>query len=338
MIHTLAASISMSNLSYIIAGIVIVFFAAAFIGIAVLYFNSRKKNILNNLEDDVIESEAKDDYKRFAKRKKQQESITDYYDRKKRFTKRISDINTVIAVNLYLIVVTCVGFAFLVSSRNQLVWFLNETSLIIETNSMATAYSGNTYLLDENGKVNEDDRIKQYTLITISKDQEYVNNIKPFDIVAFKMKSTNDNYITVIHRLINVSYDENNNPLYTFRGDANPSSMAGEINVSKDMIVGVFKTDGYQGAKNLPLGYIIGYLRSSIGLIVVVTAFFLVIIYTALFDRILEVYNTKYNLVLIYKCVAYDIEYAKDSSYVKIDSTYDFSYINVLGQDNLISD
>lgn len=335
MVNTLAASISMTNLSYIIAGIVIAFFAAAFIGIAVLYFNSKKRNIDNHLEDVEIEEEAKQDYKSFAKRKKTTESIVDYYEKKKRFTKRISDINTVIAVNIYLIVLTCVGFAFLVSSQNQLFWFLNETSLIVETNSMATAYSGNTYLLDENGNLNEDDRIKQYTLITISKDQNYVNNIKPFDVVAFKMKSTNDNYLTVIHRLINVDYDEHNEPLYTFRGDANPSSMAGEIKVKKNMIVGVFQTNGYQGKKNVPLGYIVGYLRSSIGMIVVITAFFLLIIYTALFDRILEVYNARYNLVLIYRCVAYDIEHAEDSSYVNIDSTYDFSYINVLNQKNL---
>lgn len=69
MVNTLAASIIMTNLSYIIAGIVIAFFAAAFIGIAVLYFNSRKRNIDNHLEDVEIEEEVKQDYKSFAKRK-----------------------------------------------------------------------------------------------------------------------------------------------------------------------------------------------------------------------------------------------------------------------------
>ena len=212
-------------------------------------------------------------------------------------------------------------------------WMGGDKKVVYEITRPSTGYE--VSLLDENGNLNEDDRIKQYTLITISKDQNYVNNIKPFDVVAFKMKSTNDNYLTVIHRLINVDYDEHNEPLYTFRGDANPSSMAGEIKVKKNMIVGVFQTNGYQGKKNVPLGYIVGYLRSSIGMIVVITAFFLLIIYTALFDRILEVYNARYNLVLIYRCVAYDIEHAEDSSYVNIDSTYDFSYINVLNQENL---
>ena len=122
MVNTLAASIIMTNLSYIIAGIVIAFFAAAFIGIAVLYFNSRKRNIDNHLEDVEIEEEAKQDYKSFAKRKKSTESIVDYYEKKKRFTKRISDINTVIAVNIYLIVFKSISSCISNDLCNELIY------------------------------------------------------------------------------------------------------------------------------------------------------------------------------------------------------------------------
>ena len=65
----------------------------------------------------------------------------------------------------------------------------------------------------------------------------------------------------IVHRVYSIG-EKDGHKLFTFRGDANPASMSGEINVTSDRIVGVF--DGYQ---NQVLGSIVIYIQSGTGLI-----------------------------------------------------------------------
>ena len=115
------------------------------------------------------------------------------------------------------------------------------------------------------------------------------------------LSSDNKTYITIVHRLIEVTYDGEGNPLYTFRGDANPKSMSGEFQISKDKIIGVYETDGYKGTKNLALGYAICYLQSNIGIIILVITFMLLLIYSILVEKLFVIYDQRYNELLVIK-------------------------------------
>mgnify|MGYP006874323095 CR=1 FL=1 len=168
--------------------------------------------------------------------------------------------------------------------------------MIIQTDSMETAYKGNTYLADD---FYGNERIEKRSFITITREQKYIDAIKPFDIVAFKMLlSDNKTYLTIVHRLIEVTRDSNNEPLYTFRGDGNRSSMPGEFQIKKEMICGVYITDGFHGAYNVSFGYLMSYLQSSVGLIFVFIGFLLVFLYVVMEDRLSLPYKKRFEMIL----------------------------------------
>ena len=295
------SKLNISDYVYIVGIVVILLFAIAFITLAIFFFNAKKKNITHSLEDEDIKLEIEEDLKKIAKKNKSNEDIIAYYRKKQKKDKLFGKIGASIVTMLYIAVVALIGFSVSVKKNNQQMWFGNTAMLIIETDSMSQVYKGNTYLTNDN-KLGEENRIAQYSFITITKDRKYIDNIKPFDVVAFKMLSSdNKTYLTVVHRLIEVTYDLDGNPLYTFRGDANPKSMAGEFQISKDMIVGVYETDGYKGAKNLALGYTICYLQSNIGIIILVITFMLLLIYSILVEKLFVIYDQRYNELLIVK-------------------------------------
>ena len=295
------SKLNISDYVYIVGIVVILLFAIAFITLAIFFFNAKKKNITHSLEDEDIKLEIEEDLKKIAKKNKSNEDIIAYYRKKQKKDKLFGKIGASIVTMLYIAVVALIGFSVSVKKNNQQMWFGNTAMLIIETDSMSQVYKGNTYLTNDN-KLSEENRIAQYSFITITKDRKYIDNIKPFDVVAFKMLSSdNKTYLTVVHRLIEVTYDLDGNPLYTFRGDGNPKSMAGEFQISKDMIVGVYETDGYKGAKNLALGYTICYLQSNIGIIILVITFMLLLIYSILVEKLFVIYNQRYNELLIVK-------------------------------------
>lgn len=299
MYFTSFSKLNVSDYVYIIGLVVILLFATAFITLAIFFFNSKKKVISHNLEDEEIQQEVDRDVQKLIKKNKTNENIITYYKKKQKRSKIFGKIWSGIIAFIYIAVVGLIGFSVVVKKNNQQMWFGNTAMLVIQTDSMATVYKGNTYLDDE-GKTGDADRIAQYSFITITKEEKYLDNIKPFDVVAFKMLSSdNKTYITIVHRLIDVTYDSEGNPLYTFRGDANPRSMSGEYQIKKDMIVGVYETDGYKGTKNLPLGYAISYFQSNIGMIILVIAFMLMLIYSILVEKLFFVYNQRYNELLV---------------------------------------
>ena len=313
------SKLNISDYVYIVGIVVILLFATAFITLAIFFFNSKKKNIIHSLEDEEIQSEVDHDVEKLIKKNKTNESIIERYKKKQKRSKMRGKIGASVIALIYVVVVILIGFSVSVKRNNQQMWFGNTAMLVIETDSMSQAYKGNTYLQDD-GKMGDENRIAQYSFITITKEQKYIDNIKPFDVVAFKMLSSdNKTYITIVHRLIEVTYDSEGNHLYTFRGDANVKSMAGEFQIKKDMIVGVYETDGYKGAKNLPLGYAICYFQSNIGIIILVIAFMLMLIYSILAEKLFFIYDTRYNELLLIKLNQVEEEIKVEEAQTTID-------------------
>lgn len=268
----------LSTLVLIVSAISLVCFAIVYICIFSFYYFNRKKCIENRLEDnEVIKILDKDVEKYDKKKNKKLSFIETYYKRKKR--KKVGNIISNSIVGIFL--VALIGFfvwATVMKSNDQITYFGDKTYLVVQTSSMASINDNNKYLkdgsIDSKDKMNT--RISQYAFIGIDKFKSE-DQIKVYDIVAFRM----DDKI-IVHRVYSISIEEKDgHKLFTFRGDANPASMSGEINVTSDRIVGVF--DGYQ---NQVLGSIVIYIQSGTGLISVFAIAIVLMVYIFYYDRI----------------------------------------------------
>ena len=267
----------LSTLVLIVSAISLVCFAIVYICIFSFYYFNRKKCIENKLEDnEVIKILDKDVEKYDKKKNKKLSFIETYYKRKKR--KEVGNIISNSIVGIFL--VALIGFfvwATVMKSNDQTTYFGDKTYLVVQTSSMASVNDSNKYLKD--GSIDSKDRmntrISQYAFIGIDKFKSE-DQIKVYDIVAFRM----DDKI-IVHRVYSIGEEKDGHKLFTFRGDANPASMSGEINVTSDRIVGVF--DGYQ---NQVLGSIVIYIQSGTGLISVFAIAIVLMVYIFYYDRI----------------------------------------------------
>lgn len=267
----------LSTLVLIVSAISLVCFAIVYICIFSFYYFNRKKCIENKLEDnEVIKILDKDVEKYDKKKNKKLSFIETYYKRKKR--KQVGNIISNSIVGIFL--VALIGFfvwATVMKSNDQTTYFGDKTYLVVQTSSMASVNENNKYLKD--GSIDSKDRmntrISQYAFIGIDKFKSE-DQIKVYDIVAFRM----DDKI-IVHRVYSIGEEKDGHKLFTFRGDANPASMSGEINVTSDRIVGVF--DGYQ---NQILGSIVIYIQSGTGLISVFAIAIVLMVYIFYYDRI----------------------------------------------------
>lgn len=267
----------LSTLVLIVSAISLVCFAIVYICIFSFYYFNRKKCIENKLEDnEVIKILDKDVEKYDKKKNKKLSFIETYYKRKKR--KKVGNIISNSIVGIFL--VALIGFfvwATVMKSNDQTTYFGDKTYLVVQTSSMASINESNKYLKD--GSIDSKDRmntrISQYAFIGIDKFKSE-DQIKVYDIVAFRM----DDKI-IVHRVYSIGEEKDGHKLFTFRGDANPASMSGEINVTSDRIVGVF--DGYQ---NQVLGSIVIYIQSGTGLISVFAIAIVLMVYIFYYDRI----------------------------------------------------
>lgn len=267
----------LSTLVLIVSAISLVCFAIVYICIFSFYYFNRKKCIENKLEDnEVIKILDKDVEKYDKKKNKKLSFIETYYKRKKR--KQVGNIISNSIVGIFL--VALIGFfvwATVMKSNDQTTYFGDKTYLVVQTSSMASVNENNKYLKD--GSIDSKDRmntrISQYAFIGIDKFKSE-DQIKVYDIVAFRM----DDKI-IVHRVYSIGEEKDGHKLFTFRGDANPGSMSGEINVTSDRIIGVF--DGYQ---NQVLGSIVIYIQSGTGLISVFAIAIVLMVYIFYYDRI----------------------------------------------------
>lgn len=267
----------LSTLVLIVSAISLVCFAIVYICIFSFYYFNRKKCIENKLEDNEVIKILDKDVEKYDKKKNKKLSFIDtYYKRKKR--KKVGNIISNSIVGIFL--VALIGFfvwATVMKSNDQTTYFGDKTYLVIQTSSMASINENNKYLKD--GSIDSKDRmntrISQYAFIGIDKFKSE-DQIKVYDIVAFRM----DDKI-IVHRVYSIGEEKDGHKLFTFRGDANPASMSGEINVTSDRIVGVF--DGYQ---NQVLGSIVIYIQSGTGLISVFAIAIVLMVYIFYYDRI----------------------------------------------------
>lgn len=280
------------DIVYIVCITVVILFGVAFIAISALYFNSKKKLYVNLVEDPRVRLDVKKDLKSLRKKYGEPENIVKGLEKRQKREKKASNTLSGILVGLYVILLGLVGFSMGVQQTGGQLFVGENALLVIKTESMSEVYSGNESYLRENGVLDSENRIEQYDLICLKKI-ESEESISPFKVYAFKMESKEEGKsVTIVHRLIDVNVVEGDNR-YTFRGDANNSSMVGEINVPFEDIVGE-----WTGYKNLALGMFIVYLQSGIGIVTLLTAFLLLIIYSFLYTKSAEQYEVRYRALL----------------------------------------
>lgn len=278
---------SVTIMANVVGIIVVIFVATAFITLAMFYFKAQKKLMAHGLEDDSIRSDVRAALEKSGDKYSTFSQAQAYFNRQKKQDALIQRITGIACVALCVIVVGFLVFSGAVGG-NRHIWLGDKAVLTIQTESMASVHQNNTYLSDS------DQRIEQYALITISKKQEYIDNIQVGDIVAFSMESEGEQ-ITVIHRLVEIGENQSGEPVYTFRGDANPSSMAGEFRIGKERIIGVFATADFRGVKNVPVGYFVSYLRSAVGIATTAIALGFLILYMFLYNGVDKLYLERFE-------------------------------------------
>ena len=274
---------------YIVCLVVIVCFAIAFLSLSYLYFKSKKLLYVNGLEDVSINKEISKDMPTLKKKAKNEDVVT-YFEKRGKSAKTTFSIWNIFLFVICGLSVGIVGVSLYSHFTDNQVFIGNTAMLVIQTGSMESVHPKNTYI-KENNLSDNSNRIEHYAFITIEKVSPEDMNI--YDIYAFKMFDVEQNKeITVVHRLIGVETKEGKK-LYTFKGDANGESAIFEKEVGFEKLVGKFT--GYQ---NVFLGYFFIYLRSSIGMITLVVAVLLLLIYSMLYSKLVNVHDKRYLYLL----------------------------------------
>lgn len=249
------------DVATIVAVCVLILFGIVYIILFGFLYALNRKIIRGRLSDDVIEKDIHDQYAEYLETKvskdEEDDSFMTFHLKKRKKKKNGSIASAVFTWIVCLFCVAILVFSVVVRNSGNHLFFGNTALMVVETGSMSEKYEGNTYLFE-----NEcDDQIEGGSLITITNDFD----MELLHIYAFE--SLEEPGTVYIHRLISISYNNDNEEVYTFRGDANNASMLDEMFVSKDRIIGE-----YTGYQNWGLGQVILYLQSGIGMIAVAVA------------------------------------------------------------------
>lgn len=282
----------------ILTSIILVSFAFAFLGTYYFYYAERKRVISNGIEDTLINKEIDKKKEKFLKKKKAREmKFKDFYFKKKKRNGIVSKIFGAIFSLILVLLCVVVGYGYIRVANNNLVFIDNKTLIVIKSESMQTVNSQNEYIKENTDNTSEykyiNERIPKYSLISIDKfeDQE----LKLFDICAFKMENSDGSTEIIVHRLINMTTSaETGITYYSFRGDANNASFTKETNITKDKIIGV-----YNGYQNKGLGYSVAFLQSEIGFIVIIVVALSLIGYQIFNDKIDSIYKKRFEELVI---------------------------------------
>ena len=285
----------MERLALIVVITVVILFAFAFIALTYFYYGAKKKNIINHLDDKELKEEIAIEYRNFKKSKHKNEDYELYLKKKRKRQNILLKIYDVVFISVYSLIFIFVISSVSVRASGKDV-FINDTAfLVIQSNSMKEANSYNTYLFDENGNKKFNDNFEKNTLITINKNKRYIDEIKLYDIICFKGDNENKKNVNIIHRVVKIDYDENNSPLFTLKGDANYLSLVSEQKIGRDKIVGVFSTTNYKGFMSLEFGFLINYVGSTLGILIIGVSIILLIIYLVMFDKTLKLSEIRKN-------------------------------------------
>lgn len=188
-----------------------------------------------------------------------------------------------------LALISFISFTYINDKKNDLTFFNDKSVLVIQSESMSEANSYNDYL--KNNSASEykfiNTRLELYSLIGVDKFNG--DNIKLYDIVAFKGGNN-----ILVHRLVKISVDETTGvTTYSFRGDANNASLEEEVGVTSDKILGI-----YNGFKSENLGYLVAFVQSEIGYAVIFLVAFTLIGYSIFNDKIDKLYDKRIIYIL----------------------------------------
>lgn len=250
-----------------------------------LYYKSKKKNYENGLENEALSREMEKD-----KRKNgcgDYEGYRTIHRKKKKAGKASGVFGVLVNALVAIIFLGALSFSIVMNVNSNELSIQTNRLLIIKTSSMSTKNSNNSYLdMESNKNAYRDTRIAPYTLIALDEYKDK-SQIELYDIVAFKIDDT-----LIVHRVIQID-EKDGITTFTFRGDSNPYSMKDEIGVGEDRIVGV-----YNGFQSTPLGYVIGYMQSTIGIISVCFLVVAIMGYTILYEKLDKEHDKAYERLL----------------------------------------
>lgn len=276
--------------AYIMSIIVIVLFVVAFLLLAWICFAAKRRLYKEGNEDLNLGQEVQGDLKKLGV-VEDKDALLAKLSKKRKNAHVMTIMSNAVFFSLLAVVVAASVFVGVTKNEDSLTYIGDSASLVIETGSMASVNAKNNYL-NENGLLNESDRIHQYSFITINHVEE--KDMKVYNVYAFRLKGQSEgSYVTIVHRLVNIQTQDDGHKTYTFRGDANSGSMVGEMSMEFSEVLGVWT--GYQ---NLPLGQFIYYLRSPLGLIIILVACAFLVIYEFFYSRYLNEYKLRYDEVL----------------------------------------
>lgn len=278
----LASAQKIENLSLAISITTIVLLFIFLASCLFLYYRYYRKCIDNYLEDSYIKNEIKGENKKFFKKfetlKENQEltinqkldeynkeTLVEYIEKRtiKKNTAKV--ISNIVLVIFYLVLAAVIGFAIAMRASNDKINIGNSYYVVILTGSMEEKEESNSYLTSHN----LNNQIETYSLIGLENITDDTS-LELYDIVAYY----NSNDQLIVHRIVEITYSDTNQALYTLRGDANPFSSEEESNLTRSQIVGK-----YNGFHNFGLGITINYLKSNLGIIAVSFGLLLIMIF-----------------------------------------------------------
>lgn len=159
-------------------------------------------------------------------------------------------LNTIINVIVFVVLLCGLSIGIYLRVNNSVLDFGNKAYITIQSGSMEAKNEVNTYLEDY------DNQIKTFSLIGLDKVDESTS-ISLYDICAYKDKLSGK---IIVHRIIKVE-ERSDDVYYTFRGDNNDSSDYYLIKRSEVL----YKYNGYI---SYPLGLIVSYINSYVGVAV----------------------------------------------------------------------
>lgn len=274
---------------------VVVFVAVAFITLAILYFTAQKRIISGGLEDEKIYHEVKAELKRIRKHHKTVQSASVYIEQQEKRAKGLQNFAIAFRYGIVLGIVLFIFISNMYVVDSNHVWLGDYTMITIQTESMETVHENNRSFLEECGKAGEENRISRCSFLVISKKQKHIDGLQVGDVVAFTMKNSDGETVTVVHRLIEIDYAADGTILYSMRGDANESTMAGEFRLPQERIVGVCESADFSGCKSLALGYLINYLQSPLGIFALVVGLMVMFATLIMADNIDAMCIKRYN-------------------------------------------
>ena len=190
------------------------------------------------------------------------------YNRQEKVIKR-KKTSSAVKNTLFYVVMTLIIPIFVFSLINKFqgntTMIGNSTVMVVASGSMSEKNEANDYLVTNN----LNNQFNTYDIIVLNK-VESMYQLRKYDVIAFK----NDDGINVIHRIVDISY-ENGKLVYITRGDSNNSN--DKYHPCFDDVIGKYSNKKIGG-----IGIFIVFFQSAPGIMTVVAMVYVLV----MMDRI----------------------------------------------------